>query len=344
VYYTSATSGNAANIAVGGGSFTFVNNKRSTTTATTLTDSSTSSVWGTGLGTMSLTTVGTIKSASGGGLTIETNAAATASAVNQQGVVFGGLVTVDGVTTGGARDLRWIEGTAVGVLNNASTFAGKLVLASSGGAITAPDSSSAAILIGANLSSASTTDANQSLTLLQYGTAGGHGTFLNSTVNFGGNVMLVQTGSVTGSGIYLSSGNNTSPIVSSGAGSIGLYQGAVAGGSGIWLNGALLTTLAANANLVLRQSAAAGSHGISVSATLRTKGSLTLSQSGSVVGNAITISTSTLDAHSGSPTNPTGTMTIITSATTVADDHGIQLQDTQVTVAQDLSLTQLGSA
>ncbi|MCX8500167.1 MAG: hypothetical protein ORO03_00495, partial [Alphaproteobacteria bacterium] len=104
VYYTSATTGNSGTISVDIGSFTFVNDMRSVTTAKILNDSSTSSDWGTGLGTL---TSGTAVN----GLTVTSSGAA--STINNQGVVYGGTVKIQGISTGAAKDLRYIEGTGV---------------------------------------------------------------------------------------------------------------------------------------------------------------------------------------------------------------------------------------
>ena len=127
VYFTGSTT-NAATIAVGSGSFTFVNDKRDTTTDTVLGNTTIASV--AGLGTFTLTNgSGTL-----GGLTVTTTGAVTT--INRQGVVYGGTVTINGVTTGNATgnpmNFTYIEGTKIEVSTTASTFAGPLALVANG--------------------------------------------------------------------------------------------------------------------------------------------------------------------------------------------------------------------
>ena len=125
VYYTGATTGNSVKISVGGGSFTFVNDKRTVTSLKTLNDSSTATDWGTGLGTL-------VSGTASGGLAVVTTG--TAATINNQGVVYGGVVTIDGVGTGSgaAKNLRYIEGNGLGVSGSDSSFTGSLLLRSTG--------------------------------------------------------------------------------------------------------------------------------------------------------------------------------------------------------------------
>ncbi|MCX8501413.1 MAG: hypothetical protein ORO03_06950, partial [Alphaproteobacteria bacterium] len=124
LYYTGATTGNSGTIAVGSGSFTFVNDQRSVTTAKTLNNSSTAAAdWGTGLGTL---TSGTAS----GGLTV------TGTNINNQGVVYGSTVEIQGISTGAAKDLRYIEAAGITVGTSASSFSGRLTLLGHGGGVT----------------------------------------------------------------------------------------------------------------------------------------------------------------------------------------------------------------
>ncbi|MCX8501051.1 MAG: hypothetical protein ORO03_05090, partial [Alphaproteobacteria bacterium] len=183
VYYSGATTGNNAKIAVGSGSFTFVNDKRSVTSAVTLTNSTTASDATNGWGT------GPAFGASGsdttlGGLTI-TGTGGTAR-LQGLGVAYGGTVDIQGVTaasTTGVNSLRYIEGTGIGVTTAASTFSGGLTLVGNGAGISmniAGGTWMEGIAILANL----------------------------STTN-GGDLSLVQTGSVSATGIIAYQANLT---------------------------------------------------------------------------------------------------------------------------------------
>ncbi|MDI9409083.1 MAG: filamentous hemagglutinin N-terminal domain-containing protein, partial [Candidatus Pacebacteria bacterium] len=112
VYYTSAISGNSAKIDVGAGSFTFVNDRRSAG-AVSLTSASTASDWGSGFGTLASGTAT-------GGLTVITTGAD--SAINNQGVVYGGAVTINGVAAANGGVLTYIEGSSITVDTADSTF------------------------------------------------------------------------------------------------------------------------------------------------------------------------------------------------------------------------------
>ncbi|MDI9409443.1 MAG: filamentous hemagglutinin N-terminal domain-containing protein, partial [Candidatus Pacebacteria bacterium] len=111
LYYTSATTGNAGTLTLGTGNFVFVTDNRSTTTATTIDNS---------------TTLPTAFTIAGSGLTV------TAASTNGQGLVYGGAVDIRGISSGVAKDLRYIEGTKITVTNAASAFTGSLTLVASG--------------------------------------------------------------------------------------------------------------------------------------------------------------------------------------------------------------------
>ncbi|MCX8501157.1 MAG: hypothetical protein ORO03_05635, partial [Alphaproteobacteria bacterium] len=186
VYYTGATSGNNATIDIGSGSFTFVNDKRSVTSAVTLNNSSTAAAdWGSGLGTLSFAN-GTATST--GGLTLKTTGGL--SSINNQGVVYGGAVTVsgvgNGVTAGAASDLRYIEGTTVIVATSASSFSGSLALVGS------------AIAVSTSLSTRNSGD----LMLAQTGSAAMAGISLSgATLTVDRDLIVIQSGRAVGAGI-----------------------------------------------------------------------------------------------------------------------------------------------
>ena len=123
VYFTGNTGAHTATIAVGSGSFTFVNDKRDTTTETVLGNTAIASV--AGLGSL-------VSGTATGGLTVTTTG--VVATINRQGVVYGGTVTINGVTTGNAMNFTYIEGTKIEVPTTAtaSTFAGPLALVANG--------------------------------------------------------------------------------------------------------------------------------------------------------------------------------------------------------------------
>ncbi|MCX8501422.1 MAG: hypothetical protein ORO03_06995, partial [Alphaproteobacteria bacterium] len=94
VYYTSAAAGNAVTLNLGASDFVFVTDNRTTTTTTILNNS----------------TALPADFTAGSGLTITTTGATTG-----KGLVYGGTVDIQGISTGAAKDLRYIEGTGVGV-------------------------------------------------------------------------------------------------------------------------------------------------------------------------------------------------------------------------------------
>ena len=143
---TGSSRDNDGTIILGSGKFTFVNDKRSVTSAKTLDNSSTSSDWGTGIGSFWSSTVSLIGIADG--LTLEMAATATTEAAvkeqcDNQGVVYGGAVTIDGLSlTSPARTLTYIEGKGVTISGSASTFTNGVMLVSR---------DTAAVSLGANL-------------------------------------------------------------------------------------------------------------------------------------------------------------------------------------------------
>ena len=131
VYYTSATSGNSGTIAVGNGSFTYVNDKRNIISAVNLTNSTMASDalhgWGAapGLG-------GTNGNRTLGGLSIT---GSNDAALQNIGVVYGGVVTLQAVTsTSNVGRLNYIQGASINLLNN-NEFAGNIGLYASTGDI-----------------------------------------------------------------------------------------------------------------------------------------------------------------------------------------------------------------
>ncbi|MCX8500464.1 MAG: hypothetical protein ORO03_02035, partial [Alphaproteobacteria bacterium] len=196
VFYTGATSGNSAKIAVGSGSFTFVNDRRSVTGAVTLTDTTTASTADSTNGWDSAPTYGGVANARTlDGLTIT---GSFDTAIQGLGVVYGGAVTIQGIgSSSPARDLRYIEGTGVAV-TTASTFSGNLTLVGSGAGITS-GGNSAGVLVVANL----TTSNGGNLSLHQTGAGTGTGILVNNaTLSAGGALTLTQSGSAGSVGIY----------------------------------------------------------------------------------------------------------------------------------------------
>ncbi|MCX8502224.1 MAG: hypothetical protein ORO03_11145, partial [Alphaproteobacteria bacterium] len=144
---TGSARDNDGTIKLGSGKFTFVNDKRSVTSAKTLNNGSTSSDWGTGIGSFWSSTVSLIGIADG--ITLEmtaTTETAIKAQCDNQGVVYGGAVTIDGVASNSspARNLTYIEGNGLTVSGSASGFTGSLYLVSRG---------TAAVTLSTNLNS-----------------------------------------------------------------------------------------------------------------------------------------------------------------------------------------------
>ncbi|MCX8500159.1 MAG: hypothetical protein ORO03_00445, partial [Alphaproteobacteria bacterium] len=119
VVFSGATSGNAATIAVGSGSFAYVYDNRSTTTATTINNSSSFAAnFGGASGNRTIA-----------GLTVT---GSNDAAIQELAAVYGGAVTIDGIGSGAAKLLTTIEGTSITVSGAASAFTGVLRLRASG--------------------------------------------------------------------------------------------------------------------------------------------------------------------------------------------------------------------
>ena len=327
VYFTSATSGNAATINVGSGSFTFVNDRRSLTAAVTLNSSTTAADATNGWG--AAPTYGTSGSDyTLGGLTI--SGTGGAARLQGLGVVYGGTVSIQAVTdssTTGVNNLRYIEGSGVGLTylsgsnawQGASTFSGSLMLVGNGAGIT--NSQSAGVLIKTHLNTSNGGDIN----LVQTGAATGGGIFgFYSTLTPGGALTMSQLGSTGSWGLQF---NNL--IVSSGLAFTATQVGS-AGGNGI---NVLDSTLTAATAMTLIQSGSATGDGFRViGSTLTAATVMSLIQSGNATGVGIRVDTSTLTAATA--------MTLIQSGNT---QTGIYVISSKLTAGGDLSLLQTGT-
>ncbi|MCX8501999.1 MAG: hypothetical protein ORO03_09950, partial [Alphaproteobacteria bacterium] len=112
------------------------------------------------------------------------------------GVVTGGAVSIDGVTTGAARQLRYIEGTGILVTHSASHFAGSLALVASGEAIT----------VETEITTGQAGDRVSDLWLLQSGAVAATTSAIGlagATVVAGGDLTILQAGSTAGDGIAI---------------------------------------------------------------------------------------------------------------------------------------------
>ncbi|MCX8501386.1 MAG: filamentous hemagglutinin N-terminal domain-containing protein, partial [Alphaproteobacteria bacterium] len=196
LFYSGATSGNSARLVVTGGKFTFVNDRRSMTSAKTLDNGSTVADWGSGLGTL---TSGT---ASPSGLTV------IGANINNQGVVYGATVTISGVTTGLAGALNYIEAPALSVTGS-NSFSGGLILVSSGGETSATIGGTvrtAGILLNnASLSTGAVSDRVSDLVLVQrdFSHGQGIGIVAGSTLRAGGNLTVAQLGGAQTDGLVI---------------------------------------------------------------------------------------------------------------------------------------------
>ena len=209
VVMSGAVTGHNGRIAVGSGSFTWVNDLRTKTSPTLLDNNSTAADWGTGLGTL---TSGT-RSASG--LTI------IGTNINNQSVIYGGAVTIDGISTGAARELSNIEATSITVSGGASSFTAGLSLRTTGAMILAANlSAGGAIALHANslTLSSNTTTAGGAVTI-DLGQTGVYtnGTGAGFTLATSGSDLAIHAGSISnltatnaifrlGSGVLTASG------------------------------------------------------------------------------------------------------------------------------------------
>ncbi|MCX8501488.1 MAG: hypothetical protein ORO03_07330, partial [Alphaproteobacteria bacterium] len=206
VTYSGATTGNNATIAVGSGSFTFVSDKSAVTDLTTI--GASTSLADLGLGSVSYS--GASGARTLGGLTITGSNDALIQGI---GVKYGGVVTIDGITTAGAtpspaRNLNYIEGTGIGVVNSASSFTRQLTLVSNGSgyrnSLTSTDPVDG-IVIGASLTLGTTGDLVSHLTLLMSNQVTGRGILVaeGATVTAGGDINMSMTGTTYGTGILI---------------------------------------------------------------------------------------------------------------------------------------------
>ena len=189
VVMSGAVTGHNGRIAVGSGSFTWINDLRSKTSPTLLDNNSTAADWGTGLGTL---TSG-VRSASG--LTI------IGSNINNQTVIYGGAVTIDGISTGAARELSNIEATSITVSGGSSSFTAGLTLRTSGAMILAANlTAGGAIALHANslTLSSNTTTAGGAVTI-DLGQTGvySNGTGAGFTLATSGRDLTIHAGSIS---------------------------------------------------------------------------------------------------------------------------------------------------
>ncbi|MCX8501160.1 MAG: hypothetical protein ORO03_05650, partial [Alphaproteobacteria bacterium] len=105
----------------------------------------------------------------------------------------GGAVTINGGSTGVAKDLRYLEGVGVAVVGNSNSFAGSLTLVNNGGGLTVTvnsDYKTGGIVVGGT-----SLIAAGDLTLVHQGTINAVGIHVfGSTVSADGNLSLTQTG------------------------------------------------------------------------------------------------------------------------------------------------------
>ena len=190
-------------------------------------------------------------------------------------MVYGGTVNIQGVTTGDAKDLRYIEGTGVGVTTTASSFSGNLMLVGSGAGYDL-DSTTAAVYVKANLSTANRGD----LTLVQIGGATKHGIIVSgATLTTSGAMNLIQSGGASnGIGIYV----HSSSVLTAGT-NMNLIQSGSVTSQGIYAQNATLT---ASGSLIFIQSGY-GDSGIRLEATtMTTISDLSLLQTGAAYSSA----------------------------------------------------------
>ncbi|MDI9408117.1 MAG: filamentous hemagglutinin N-terminal domain-containing protein [Candidatus Pacebacteria bacterium] len=213
VFYTGATTGNSAQIAVGSGSFTFVTDRRTVTGDTRLDNNTTASTasigWGSGFNFSGAgTTVGGVTSFSAGGLTVTTTGGLTN--VQNMGVVYGGTVIAQPNTkgtalTGDVRTLRYIEGTGVQVgeagstnpladANTSFSFTGNLTLVSNGGGRNVEFN----WYTGVGVHNSLTTVGSITLRSLSDVTSGGYAMGVDAkNLNSGGDIYIYQNGTIT---------------------------------------------------------------------------------------------------------------------------------------------------
>ncbi|MCX8501058.1 MAG: hypothetical protein ORO03_05125, partial [Alphaproteobacteria bacterium] len=258
VYYTSAKTGNAAIIAVGSGSFTFVNDKRAEAGDLTLNSGANSGGWGTGLGDL-------VSGTAVGGLTVTTTG--DDSTIRYQGLVRSGGVEIQALSTDSAK-LRYIEGAGVGVFGFGAAASGSLMLVSSGSGFSITGSGCAC-----------------GITILTHLFSGTGGSGYGSN---GNPITLIQTGLVNDDGIRIKQASNDGAIQNlSVAGNLTITQFGRSNADGIYVEN---FALKAAGNIVATQVGAATVAGIRFKGGSKAiaGGSLTLLQSGiSAVGIAL---------------------------------------------------------
>ncbi|MCX8500844.1 MAG: hypothetical protein ORO03_04010, partial [Alphaproteobacteria bacterium] len=209
--FSGATSGHSVKIAVGAGSFTYVYDHRSITTATTIDNSS----------LLAASFGGTVGNRTIAGLTVT---GSSDLALQGLGLIAGGAVILDGISSGDAKNLTTIEGSSVTVSGAASSFAGSLSLRTSG-----------TLSLGANLTTVGLLKivaTGMSLTS-QVTTSGG-----NLTINLGTGTYAAGSFTLTATNLNLAlnanavNGTNNGVVFALGSGSLTLTGTAAATLSG----------------------------------------------------------------------------------------------------------------
>ncbi|MDI9409401.1 MAG: filamentous hemagglutinin N-terminal domain-containing protein, partial [Candidatus Pacebacteria bacterium] len=320
VFFTSATaSGNAATIAVGGGTFTFVNDRRDITSAFSIDNNTGSSLWGTGLGTI---TSGT---ATASGLTVTGT-----GNINGLGFVIGSWLSINGVTTGPAKDMRYIEAPGIQV-TTASTFSGSLMLVGSGitGRINTQNEIQRGISILQDLTAGAANDGTSNLTLLQNGVVTENGLyFFSSTIRAGAALSLIQTGK-TGSHAIAGQGSRLTA-----GGAMTLSQSGKASFSGI---GFTSSTITARDHLTVTMSGMTGSYALNLfqNSTLNSdRGDMIVTASGFASSSMMSIDASTLTA-------PLGNLSVTASGTSLTDS-GMDIKKSTLSAGRDIGLLYSG--
>ena len=193
VFFTGATSGNSAQINVGDGSFTFVNDQRAITTMVTLDDTTTATTPGSGWGH---------RPRNPGEWHRERRPDDHQQWPGERDQQSIGDLRRPGDDRRGhdwpAHLLTYIEGATIIVSGAASSFAANLTLVASG------SGSEAGIAISTGLSTGAANDGTSSLILRQSGSVTGSGIVVtSSTITAGGNLSLEQTGVAGANGIKL---------------------------------------------------------------------------------------------------------------------------------------------
>ncbi|MDI9409484.1 MAG: hypothetical protein QM523_09600, partial [Candidatus Pacebacteria bacterium] len=349
--YAGAATGNSVKFDVGSGNFTYVTNRTATTGTAVLTNSITASdstLFWSGLGTL---TSGTQDSTSG--LTVTATGSDAGDRINYQGVIYGGQVEINGVTTAGsgtAKSLRYIEGAEVKVSAD-SSFVGSLTLASN--LVDGPTillNNTGSILVNANLTVA------YNLAFLQRGDVRQYqflyGVDLSHTITVGGSLVVETNGITSGAAIRIKDATVTAGT------HIILTKINISGGYGIYITDSTVTaendlTLSqlnlTSMSLFNRSSRTAdralwtntgktAGNGIFIdrSQVKANRGNISLIESGRQLnGGAIGIIASTITA-------PGGNILLRQAAHTSTVRDGINITGSTITAGADLTLEQLG--